>query len=184
MRLPNQAIHHLRDTSISEPLGAILNRRKIDALPVTDRPTIRDTRSSTDRVPAHAVHHADDWPRPINNLQAHGQSAIPLPSSPRSPCRGLAPQRTGCVERDAAGCIALSANTLPGKLSQPTWDLQVFTATPRWPSKARYRPIGDIPSAEPIDSGLSSADQRFIRLDKAFVSRAAILATVPQVTAV
>jgi hypothetical protein len=71
------------------------------------RPTIRHTRSGTDRVHAHAIRHANDGPGSIYDLQAHGPTTVPLPGSPRCARSGLAPQRTGCVEPDTPSNIAL-----------------------------------------------------------------------------
>jgi hypothetical protein len=82
-------------------------------------PTFQRTGPNINGVPAHALRHAVDGSGPIHDLQAHSQSAIPLPGSPRGTCRGLASQRTRCMERDAAGGIALSRHTQPGKMSQP-----------------------------------------------------------------
>lgn len=71
------------------------------------RPTIRHTRSDTDRVPAHAIRHANDGVGSIHDLQAHGPTTVPLPGSPRCARSGLAPQRTGCVEPDTPSDIPL-----------------------------------------------------------------------------
>ena len=71
------------------------------------RPTIRQTRSGTDRVPTHAIRHADAGLGSIHDLQAHGPTTVPLPGSPRCARSGLAPQRTGCVEPDTPSDIAL-----------------------------------------------------------------------------
>lgn len=71
------------------------------------RLTDRLSRSIVDCVSAHAIRHADDGPGSIHDLQAHGPTTVPLPGSPRCTRRGLAPQRTGCVEPDTPCGIAL-----------------------------------------------------------------------------
>lgn len=73
------------------------------------RPTIRHTRSGTDRVPAHGIRHADDGLGSIHDLQAYGPTGIPLPGSHWGTCRGMASQRTGCLEPDTPSCIALES---------------------------------------------------------------------------
>ena len=77
------------------------------------RPTIRITRSSTDRVSAHAIRHADDGLGTIHDLQAHRPTAVPLPRSSRCARSCLAPQRTGSVEPVTPSGITLSGRFLP-----------------------------------------------------------------------
>jgi hypothetical protein len=94
-------------TRVASPPYSRRMRPPGESRAATIQPTTRFSESRADRLSAHAIRHADDGLGPIHDLQAHGPTTVPLPGSPRCARRGLAPQRTGCMEPDTLSDIAL-----------------------------------------------------------------------------